>query len=1148
MLGETDPVVHLHVHSDNSILDGASTVSGIANKAAEIGSPGVAITDHGNMSGTFKFWKACREAGVNPIIGTEIYQAYDNIAERKDTIKTNDLDGSGEDKRKLVYHLTLLAENNTGLQNLMQLSSEAYSEGFWIKPRTDWDHLSNHSEGVIATTGCLGGHVLQHFLHGEDALAYEKATRLQDIFGKDNLFVEIQDHGIPEQNETNPKLIEMAKAIGAPLVVTNDSHYTDENESHLHDSLLCCATGAKLKDENRFRFSSDQHWIKTGAEMRALFPDHRDAADNTLLINERVDVDFETGVMHLPQFKTPNGETPEAFLKKLAINGARKRGATSPEYFARLQYELRVIHSAGFDSYFLILWDLVREFRRQGIWVGPGRGSAAASLVSYTLNITQLDPVHYGLPFERFLNPDRVSMPDVDLDISSYQRPLAIDITREKYGENAVFQVTAFQTMGGKRALRDAVRVMDKPFIVGGKLSKAFPNPIMGNSPKLGDVMNKNPGKEAEYARGDRFREMADLPANKPVVELAEGFEGFIRSPSVHAAAVIITPGPTSSFVPIGRSVGKNPIPIIQYDMYDCEELGLLKMDYLGLSALDIMEDAVKTIDGIDVLEDIPWGNQETFDMLSEGLGVGVFQLESKPMRSLMTGLKPRSLEDVAALIALYRPGPMSINAHKDFVARKNGTQAVEYFHPDAIDILSETQGLLVYQEQISLLVVKFCGYTGGEADTLRKIIGKKKVEEMESQRQKMMDGAESEGYGSEFGEALFDMIEGSASYLFNKAHAYAYGVVSLQTAYLKANYTERYMAALLTHAEKAKMALFIEEANIMGVKVLPPDINVSGSAFTVGDKYIHFGLESISSVGADVAVKIMDERSENGPFTGIWNFFLRCYGDGLTKTSVMGLVEAGAFDSLHPSRSGLIEATPGLIVEFRKWRDKNKKNPEKWPLDYSIESTIEDLPTSTATLIECEMNRLGTFLTVHPLDDFAAEIEGSGNQIEDIEDIEIGGALIDLVCNISDLEFVQTKTGAEMAKFNLVDKTGVLSALIFPKVLGGIKKVVENVGHKAIRVKARIDIDDFSGTPQVKLFVNEIETLSGNETEPLVILAPSVTRELVDVVESVCSRYAGVVPVVLYSAGGRPILLNGSVERSEDFMNEIKAALVGLA
>ena len=932
-----DSFTHLHVHTEFSMLDGAARLDEMVAKAVEDGMPAIGITDHGNMYGTLDFYKECRKQGIKPIIGTEAYMAHEHRSERP--TRRGRLDDSGGDTeggKKLYYHLTLLAENQTGYKNLIQLSSLAFMEGYYYKPRMDFELLEKYSDGLIATTGCLGGHVLQAMLNGDEQGALEKAARLQDIFGRDNLFVELQDHGLQAQRDTNPKLIELAKKLKAPLLATNDSHYTHQEDHEAHGALLCVQTGSLLSDPKRFKFEGTEHYLKSAAEMRYLFREVPSACDNTLWIAERANLEIEFGKPLLPKFDVPEGFGTDAeYLRHLTYEGARKRWGDNlgPDAEERLAYELKTINDMGFASYFLITWDLIKHARDSRIRVGPGRGSAAGCAVAYCLWITDLDPIKYDLLFERFLNPSRISMPDIDMDFDSRYRDEMIRYAAERYGRDHVAQIITFGTIKARNAVRDAARVLGYPYGVGDRLAKAMPPMVMGRDTPLKYCFEQSPKYADGYKAAADLRAMYDTEDDlKKVIDVARGLEGLKRSDGIHAAAVVITKDPVTDYVPIQRKPesGQDPAdaPVVtQYEMHGVEDLGLLKMDFLGLRNLDVITDAEDMIrrlrDPDFVIEEISLEDEETFALLSRGDTIGVFQLESPPMRQLLKAMAPNSFEDVSAVLALYRPGPMSVNMHYDYADRKNNRKPVEYFHPDAEEVLHDTYGLMIYQESVMRVAQKFAGYSLAEADNLRKAMGKKVREVMAAAREGFETGVVQTGYEPALGKELFDIIEKFADYAFNKSHTFGYGLVTYQTAYLKAHYPVEYIASLLTSVKNNldKAAIYLSDCRSMGIKVLPPDVNRSMSNFgalapdelppgvtlSVGSPgAITFGLSAVRNVGEALVELLIADREEHGQYTSFHDFVERVPEPVLNKRTIESLIKGGAFDNLGHQRRGL--------------------------------------------------------------------------------------------------------------------------------------------------------------------------------------------------------------------------------------------------
>ena len=811
--------VHLHNHTEYSMLDGAARVEEMVLAAKADGQRAIAITDHGNLYGVIDFYEACRKHEMTPIIGLEAYMAANSRFDRPPRRgKIDDTGGETEGGQKLYHHLTLLASTNEGYRNLRELSSLAFLEGYYYKPRLDWDLLERYNEGLIATSGCLGGVVLQALLQDDYPKALELAGRLQSIFGPENFFIELQDHGLPEQVRTNPQLVSIAKELRAPLVATNDLHYVHHDDAEMHDALLCIGTGSLVADPNRFRFHSDQHYLKSAAEMRYLFRELPEACNNTLLIAERASVTIEFDNDALPEFPIPDAfraathkEGANRLLRDLVLRGAHERygESLSDEVMARLENELGVVADMGFSDYFLVVWDLIRHAREKGIRVGPGRGSSEGCCIAYCLRIVDLDPLRYGLIFERFLNPGRRSMPDIDMDFDERFRGDMIRYAAERYGSDHVAQIVTFSTIKARAAVRDAARVLGYPPQLGDKIAKAMPPLVMGQDLPLGACFEPTPGYEGRFVEAAELRALYESdPDVKHSIDVAMGFVDKRRQDGIHAAAVVITKEPMLDYVPVQRKSGPSgsgeDAPIVtQYEATAIEKLGLLKMDFLGLRNLAIIERALENIrrrHGVEVdIDNVALDDPKVYEMLRLGNSIGIFQLEGDKMRQLMRRLAPTGFDDIAALNALYRPGPLSENVHNDFADRKNGRQPVSYDHPDLESILGETSGLMIYQEDIMRVATLVAGFSMTEADDLRKACSKKIREMIRAQRSKFVDGAERQGYGRELGEAIFNKIEPFADYAFPKSHAYGYALLGYQNAWLKVNYPVEYMAALLT-------------------------------------------------------------------------------------------------------------------------------------------------------------------------------------------------------------------------------------------------------------------------------------------------------------------------------------------------------------
>ena len=1099
---------HLHVHTEYSMLDGASRLDEIVEAAIKDEQPALGITDHGNMYGVLPFYRACKSQGIKPIIGTEAYMAYDSRYERPKRGRGN-VDDSGGDTdqgRKLYYHLTLLAENNNGYKNLIQIASRAFMEGFYYKPRIDWEVLNDHSDGVIATTGCLGGQVLQALLRDDEPEALERAGRLQEIFGKDNLFVELQDHGIPEQKRTNPALMRIASQLGAPLLATNDCHYTHQHDHIAHDALLCVQTGSLISDPNRLKFHGDQHYLKTANEMRYVFKDVEVACDNTLWIAERADVEIEFGNPLLPDFPLPEGfDDDDQYLQYLTLQGAYERWGNdlSDEISDRLTYELRVMSDMGFSAYFLITWDLIRYAREQGIRVGPGRGSAAGSAVAYALKITDLDPIKYDLLFERFLNPSRISMPDIDMDFDSRYRDRMITYVAEKYGRDHVAQIITFSQIKGRAAVRDAARVLDKPYAVGDQIAKAIPPPVMGRDTPLWACIRKDEKYLDGYKSSVELRQMYENdPVVKEVIDVALGLEGLRRQDSIHAAGVVITKEPLTEYLPIQRKPEKDKdiedAPVVtQYEMQSVEDLGLLKMDFLGLRNLDVITDTLELIEEttqeIMDIDNVPLDDAETFALLASGDSIGVFQLESPPMRSLMKALVPSSFEDVAALVALYRPGPMAANMHHDYADRKNNRKPVEYFHPDAEDLLRDTYGLMIYQESVMRVAQKFAGYSLAEADSLRKAMGKKIRKAMEEERERFTLGMESMGYEAKLSSQVFDVISQFADYAFNKSHSYGYGLIAYQTAFLKTHFPVQYMAALMTSVKSRKKedsAIYLNECRIMGLNVEVPDINRAGMNYFPelgsgsNDQAIIYGLSAIRNVGEGVVALLLEERNENGPFEDFYDFCNRVDTQVLNRRAIEALVKAGAFDSMGHKRQGLLTVYERIIeqtVSRRRERDMGVMTLFETETDensdvFDEKIVIPDLEFEKPQRLSFEKEMLGRYISDHPLKGYEGSIRRKCDVsisglagLEEGKVIKIGGV-------ISELSKRYTARGDLMANMSLEDLENSVEVIIFTKVMSQVGHKLNN--DQPVIVTGRIDRRDEA----LKIICMDLEELKSDE------------------------------------------------------------------
>ena len=971
------------------MLDGAARIEKLAEEVARSGDGAIAMTDHGNVFGAFDFYKTMKNAGVKPIIGIEAYVAPESRFDKK---RVKWAEGGEDDVSAggAYTHMTLWAENNVGLANLFRLSSLASLEGFYYKPRMDRELLSQYSQGIIATTGCAAGEIQTRIRMGAYNEARAAAANYRDIFGADNYFVEIMDHDIEIERRVKDDLLKLAKELGLPLVATNDLHYTYSDDAKHHEALLCIQSGTTLADPKRFKFEGKEYYLKDAATMRRIFKDLEIACDNTLAIAERCNIKMRENENLLPQFAVPKGESENSWLVKeteaglLEKFGAKSMDEIAPQYQARLHFELDVMTKMGFAGYFLVVADLVAHAKREGIRVGPGRGSAAGSLVSYALGITGLDPIKHGLLFERFLNPDRISMPDIDLDFDERRRSEMIRYATNKYGDDRVAQIITYSTIKSKAAIKDAARVLGYPYALGERLTKALPPPIMGKDVSFQGVFDKD---DDRYGEAQEFRNIYESdPDSKTIVDMARGLEGLKRQWSVHAAGVILSREPLIDVIPIHKRDVDGSI-ITQFDMGACEATGLLKMDFLGLRNLSVLDDCLENIKNNQartiVLESLELSDKKTFELLSRGETLGVFQLDSAPIRALLRSMAPDSFEDISAVIALYRPGPMGVNAHNDYADRKNKRKRIEPIHPElsaALDeILADTYGLIVYQEQVMAIAQKLAGFSLGRADLLRKAMGKKNKEILDKEYVHFEEGMRNNGFSSIAIEELWKTLIPFSDYAFNRAHSAGYGVLSFWTAYLKANYPTEYMAALLTSVrdDKDKSALYLNESRRMGIKVLPPDVNFSNAEYTPGGSDIRFGLTAIRNIGENVVASIVKNRNEKGNYTSFSDFLAKVDRTVCNKKTIESLIKAGAFDSLGHSRKGLmsiyLEAIDSVIEEkraqaigqFDLFGGANEVSANGIS---TLALEVSDQEWDKALLLSYEREMLGLYVSDHPL------------------------------------------------------------------------------------------------------------------------------------------------------------------------------------
>ncbi len=1098
---------HLHVHTEYSLLDGSSKIEELVARAKELGMDSLAITDHGVMYGAVAFYKAAKAAGIKPILGSEVYVAPVSRFDRET--------GDGRDK---YYHLVLLAENDTGYHNLMKIVSKGFVDGFYYKPRVDYEVLEKYHEGVIALSACLAGEVPRYLERGLYDKAREAALRYEGIFGKGNFFLELQDHGIPAQKTVNQGLLRLSRELGIDLVATNDIHYTYDTDVEAHDILLCIQTGKKVADENRMRYEGGQYYCKSEEEMRRLFPYAQDAVDNTQKIADRCNVEIEFGVTKLPLYQVPEGYDSWTYLNHLCEEGMKVRYPDDDGTLKkRLDYELDVIHRMGYVDYFLIVWDFIHFAKSHGISVGPGRGSAAGSIVSYCLEITDIDPIRYNLLFERFLNPERVSMPDIDVDFCFERRQEVIDYVVEKYGKDQVVQIVTFGTFAARGVVRDVGRVLDLPYAKCDAIAKMIPKDL---GITLDKALRSSPDLRNAYETDDEVRYLIDM---------SKRLEGLPRHTSMHAAGVVISRLSVDEYVPLSR--GADGTITTQFTMTELEELGLLKMDFLGLRTLTVIQNAAEQAEQnhhikLDLLH-IDYNDPAVMDMIGSGKDEGVFQLESGGMKSFMKELKPRTLEDIIAGISLYRPGPM------DFIPKylkgKNDPSSITYDCPQMEEILEPTYGCIVYQEQVMQIVRDLAGYTMGRSDLVRRAMSKKKASVMEKERRNFVYGNEEEGVkgciangiDEKTANHIYDEMTDFAKYAFNKSHAACYAVVSYQTAYLKYYYPQEFMAALLTSVldNTAKISEYILTCRQMGISILPPDINEGISGFSVSGGAIRYGLSAIKSIGRNVVEAIVRERKNNGPFLSLDDFIGRMSGREINKKTVENFIKAGAMDSLPGNRRQKLLVVPEMMDQKSRER-KTAMEGQMSLFDFAAEEdrssfqiTLPDISEfPREEMLAQEKEVLGVYVSGHPLEeyeegwrknitaittDFIVDEETDEAKVSDGQFVTVGGMVSDKTVKI-------TKTGKNMAFITLEDLVGSVEVLIFPKDYEANRELLTEDAKLFIR--GRVSLGDepagkliceriipFSRIPrELWLQFPDKETYLAREKEMMEILKPS--------------------------------------------------------
>ena len=1106
------------------MLDGAARVGDLVEEVARQEMPAIAMTDHGNVFGAFDFYKQATKAGVKPIIGIEAYVAPESRHEKKRVQWASggddDVSGGGA-----YTHMTILAENNHGLKNLFRLSSLASLEGYYYKPRMDRELLSQYADGLIATTGCPGGEIQTRLRMGNYKEAMRAASDYRDIFGAHNFFLELMDHGIDVETRVKEDLLKLGRELKLPLLATNDLHYTRHADAAAHEALLCVQSGSTLADPKRFKFDNDEFYLKSPAQMRELFKDLPEACDNTLLIAERCNVTLREGENLMPAFAVPAGESEDSWLRKEAEIGLANRfgDRVTPEHRQRLNYELDVMLKMGFPGYFLVVADLVSHAKKVGIRVGPGRGSAAGSLVAYSLGITGLDPIEHGLLFERFLNPERISMPDIDLDFDERRRSEMIKYATEKYGEDRVAQIITYGTIKSKQSIKDATRVLGYPYVIGEKLTKALPPSVMGKDISLSGVFD---AKDPRYGEAGEFRELYNTdPDSMKVVDLAKGLEGLKRQWGVHAAGVILSREPLLDVIPIHRREADGAI-ITQFDMGACESTGLLKMDFLGLRNLSVLDDAllnIKENQGVDVvLEDLPLHDQKTFELLSRGDTLGVFQLDGGPMRALLRSMAPDSFADISAVIALYRPGPMGENAHNNYADRKNGRKPVEPIHAELSDVLQEilgdTYGLIVYQEQVMAIAQKVAGFSLGRADLLRKAMGKKNKEILDKEYVPFEAGMKENGFSTSAIKRLWDVLIPFSDYAFNRAHSAGYGVVSFWTAYLKANFPTEYMAALLTSVrdDKDKSALYLSECRRMGIKVLPPDVNESNAEYTPRGQDIRFGLAAIRNVGEGVVASIKAARTAKGDFTSFGDFLAKVDAQVCNKKTIESLIKGGAFDSLEHPRKALmsihLEAIDSVIESKRAEAigQFDLFGGESMTQVAGLDIEIPNFEWDKATLLTFEREMLGLYVSDHPL-------LGVEHILRSNTDMSISALLADesapdgmvtLGGLITGVQRKVSRQGSSWAIVTLEDLEGAVEVLFFANTYNqyALTLIEDRVVTVRGRFERRDDVARFTAMEMKSL------DISTGPVGPLLISLPiaQCTPPIVDRMKEILRSHPG--------------------------------------
>ncbi|MEN8704563.1 MAG: DNA polymerase III subunit alpha [Nocardioides marinisabuli] len=1145
MATSSDSFVHLHVHTEYSMLDGAARLGALTERAAELGMPAIAMTDHGNVFGAYEFYSKAKAAGVKPIIGIEAYFAP-NISrfERKGV---NFYGGGPDDvsNRGAYTHMTLLSESTEGMHNLFRLSTGAWRDGFFKHPRMDRELLSQHGKGIIGTTGCPSGEIQVHLRHGNYAAARQAAGDFQEILGKENYFLELMDHGLDIENRVRDGLLELGRDLKIPLLATNDSHYVMREDAKSQEHLLCINSGSTMDipagdgPGQRFAFSGDGYYIKSAEEMRALWADRyqlREACDNTLLIAERCDVEFSEGVgKYMPKFPCPPGENEDSWLVKEVERGLQFRYPNGIPHEVRKQaeFELGVITQMGFPGYFLVVADFINWAKNNGIRVGPGRGSGAGSMVAYALRITDLDPLVHGLIFERFLNPDRVSMPDFDIDFDERRRSEVIRYVTEKYGDDRVSYIVTYGTIKAKQAVKDSSRILGYPFAMGDRITKAMPAAVMGKDVPLQQIFDP---EHARYGEGGEFRQLYDSDNDvQKVVDTAIGIEGLKRQWGVHAAGVIMSSEPLEDVIPLLKRPADGAM-ITQFDYPTCEGLGLIKMDFLGLRNLTVLDDAIKNIEAnrgeTVVLEDLELTDENTYALLQRGDTLGVFQLDGGPMRALLRSMRPDTFEDISAVGALYRPGPMGADSHNKYARRKTGREPVEPIHPELAealeDVLGETYGLIVYQEQVMAIAQKLAGYTLGQADILRRAMGKKKKAELDKQFAGFSGGMKERGFSDAAIKTLWEVLLPFSDYAFNKAHSAAYGVVSYWTAYLKANYPAEYMAALLTSVkdDKDKSAIYLNECRRMKIQVLPPDVNESAANFTPVGNDVRFGLTAVRNVGANVVDGIVAGREEKGRYTDFNDFMDKVPALVCNKRVIESLIKAGAFDEMKHRRRALVaihETAVDQYVDIKRNEAIGQDSlfggmDDDAGGSFGISVTVPDIDEwDKTTLLAHERDMLGLYVSDHPLLGLEHVLaNGSDCTIGQLmlDEDRTDGSPITISGLVTSVQRKITKRGDAWAMITLEDLDGGIDVLLFPSAYQLASTLL--VEDAILTVKGRLSRS--KDQPEIHGQEVSVPDISDGPSGPVVISMPSTrcTGPVVEQLKDVLGTHPGMTEVRL--------------------------------